>query len=270
MGYVCGSVLCQIYCDYPVEVAQSICSYIYIYNISSVLMSIMLRMEVTSLTCAMISRFEAILLYSPLCCCANKSVLNGCPRWTINCNACNWESVSTGSFSSREKPSGSSDGELGAAKFSKFCTSSEGLGSSRRPQFHGWTSKNVCQGAKGLVDENGISLSSVVISRSLSLSVLTSYMGIFWWWSCLRMTSMIGNMIQGRCSRRWEKWGALRLSSVVYNLKANSTAPAPRREETEHYLWREMVACMAELCKMWCRLAGNYWTRMMFQPSWGQ
>ncbi|KAG2737150.1 hypothetical protein P692DRAFT_20104195 [Suillus brevipes Sb2] len=42
---------------------------------------------------------KAILLYSPLDCCASKSAPKGCPRRTINRNACSFCAESTGSCS---------------------------------------------------------------------------------------------------------------------------------------------------------------------------
>ncbi|KAG1775946.1 hypothetical protein EV702DRAFT_1113807 [Suillus placidus] len=92
-------------------------------------MSIMSTTEAMSLTCAMISLSEAILLYSPPRCCASKSAPKGRARRTSNFNPL---------VTSSSSPSSSGQSFT-------LCESSVKSTNSRSYRFHGRMSRNVCR-----------------------------------------------------------------------------------------------------------------------------
>ncbi|KAG1780785.1 hypothetical protein EV702DRAFT_1075637, partial [Suillus placidus] len=107
-----------------------------------------------SLTCATMLWSDAILLYSPTRCCASKNASKGCPRRTINRNAREPGSSSTGELPGNLSESSiweSSTGEPGSVQSPMLAVSSAKSGCSaksgipRRYRSHGRTSKNVCR-----------------------------------------------------------------------------------------------------------------------------
>ncbi|KAG1898589.1 uncharacterized protein F5891DRAFT_1042663 [Suillus fuscotomentosus] len=113
----------------------------------------MLSTEAMSLICAMMLWSDAILLYSPTCCCASKNASKGCPRRTSNRNARKppGNSSESPTWESSVEDSGSVQSVMLSISSAKSGCSAKS-GTPRSYRSHGRTSKNVCR--MGFVREN--------------------------------------------------------------------------------------------------------------------